>query len=94
MSNWKYEGYKLTKYGGRIKLQLHTNGWSGNEDIIRALECARFGLMLFHVKWETGGHYWFDFPLSLYNAENMHKWCKEEAKRHDERFQVVKGVKK
>lgn len=57
---WKYAGdgyFKLT--GKRIlKLELHTGGWSGNEDIIRALE-ESFFWTLWWEKSERGGHYYF-----------------------------------
>ncbi len=49
-------GFKKTKH----KLELHTGGWSGNEDIINAL---KENTMFWWVYWETskrGGHYWFD----------------------------------
>lgn len=41
------------------KLELHTGGWSGNEDIIRALRPTWFWTLC----WESerrGGHYYFD----------------------------------
>lgn len=42
-------------------LTLHTSGWSGNEDIIKAM-LANLNLTLFHmmyVQWSIGGHYRF-----------------------------------
>jgi hypothetical protein len=44
-----------------VNLELHTGGWSGNEDIINAL----MGTMLWHMFWqksERGGHYYFIIP--------------------------------
>jgi len=55
-------GFKLKrKYNGIRKLELHTGGWSGNEDIISAI---RSNIYLTHfrmryVKWLTGGHFYF-----------------------------------
>ena len=58
--NW---GFKLhRKYAGKRKLELHTGGWSGNEDIIAAI-LNNFYLTHFHmqyVKWLVGGHYYFE----------------------------------
>ena len=42
-----------------INLKLHTFGWSGNEDIIRAMMRNKvFWFMCWH-KSVRGGHYWF-----------------------------------
>lgn len=41
------------------KLELHTGGWSGNEDVIRSLQKTFFWTFF----WESsrrGGHYYFD----------------------------------
>ena len=56
---WWYAdwGFKLT--GKRIlKLELHTGGWSGNEDIIQALSTTMFW-NLYWGKSVRGGHYYF-----------------------------------
>ncbi len=45
---------------GLQSLELHTGGWSGNEDIIRALQENVF----WHLYWqrsERGGHHYFEF---------------------------------
>lgn len=60
MPDW---GFKLhRKYKGKRKLELHTGGWSGNEDIINAIKS---NILLTHwklkyVMWRTGGHYYFE----------------------------------
>jgi hypothetical protein len=47
------------KYDGFRTLELHTFGWSGNEDIILALK-QNFGFWsCFWRKSEAGGHYYF-----------------------------------
>jgi len=59
-SDW---GFKLhRKYGGKRKLELHTAGWSGNEEIIYVIKeniyLTHFKMK--YVKWYTGGHYYFE----------------------------------
>ena len=52
-------GFKL-KGKEVLRLELHTGGWSGNEDIIRALQD---NLMFFTLYWQKtyrGGHYYFE----------------------------------
>ena len=44
--------------------ELHTGGWSGNEDIIGALADNRVFWMLYWEQSRRGGHYLFD--LSRY----------------------------
>jgi len=47
-----------------VKLELHTAGWSGNEDIIRALQEQDMFWLLYWVKSERGGHFYFEIPKS------------------------------
>lgn len=56
-------GFKLhRKYKGVRKLELHTGGWSGNEQIIEAMKeniwLTHFKMS--YVRWETGGHHYFE----------------------------------
>jgi hypothetical protein len=44
--------------GNKWTLELHTGGWSGNEDIIEALAGSMFWF-LFWQKSERGGHFYF-----------------------------------
>ena len=66
--NWYFDdwGFKLhKKYAGKRKLELHTGGWSGNEEIIAAL-LSNIYLTHFkmrYVKWYTGGHYYFEITI-------------------------------
>ena len=57
---WHWDSYfKLT--GKRVlKLQLHTGGWSGNEEIVAALMKTPIFWSLCWVKSERGGHYYFE----------------------------------
>lgn len=52
---WHWDDY--FKWDGKF-LELHTGGWSGNEDIIESLRETIFWL-LFWQKSERGGHYYF-----------------------------------
>ena len=45
-----------------MKLELHTGGWSGNEDIIDALQDNMFWLLCWNES-RRGGHYKFEMPL-------------------------------
>lgn len=46
-----------------LKLELHTGGWSGNEDIIEALQGTSFWILCWE-KTVRGGHYYFEIPVS------------------------------
>lgn len=59
MPEW---GFTLHRpYRGYRKLELHTGGWSGNEDTIQALQDSFFFTM-FWEKTYRGGHYYFKIP--------------------------------
>lgn len=58
---WTYDkGFRLKEKEGNFGLVLRTGGWSGNEDIIRALEANSLFYPLWWVKSERGGKYTFD----------------------------------
>ena len=44
-----------------MKLELHTGGWSGNEEVMGALE-GTFFWVLFWEHSRRGGHYYFEIP--------------------------------
>ena len=56
---WYLGGFKLEG----DKLELHTGGWSGNEDVIEALQPRRpRNVNFWYLSWEwakRGGHYGF-----------------------------------
>ena len=56
--NWKFEEFGYFVLNGK-NLELHTGGWSGNEDIIDALKQTVFW-SAFWMKTERGGHYYFE----------------------------------
>lgn len=65
---WNYADlnyFVLDKY----KLELHTGGWSGNEDIIMALQKNYVFLGMFWEKSERGGHYYFDLNKEVYKSK-------------------------
>lgn len=51
------------------KFELHTGGWSGNEEIVDAL----MGTMFWMMCWESsrrGGHYYFEIPGYILNKKD------------------------
>jgi hypothetical protein len=62
--HWPEWGYKLT--GKRtLKLELHTGGWSCNEEIIDALQKNPMFWGAFWQKSLKGGHYYFRIGKSF-----------------------------
>ena len=53
-------GFHRESKGEMINLQLSTGGWSGNEDIIKALKDNFTFWALYWVMSKRGGHYWFE----------------------------------
>jgi hypothetical protein len=61
------DGFKLVrKFNGVQRLELHTNGWSGNEEIISVMlnNCFLTDGTMVYTKWERGGHYYFEIKVS------------------------------
>lgn len=68
---WKYNNWGFIlrkKYKNKRKLELHTGGWSGNEEIIRVLleNVWLTSFKMRYVKWEVGGHYYFEINCQQY----------------------------
>lgn len=63
MPDWGYVLHR--KYRGVQKLELHTGGWSGNEEIIREILVNPYltHFKMRYVKWYTGGHYYFKIKV-------------------------------
>ena len=64
--NHGYGVWKIYKYGKEIKLEIHTGGWSTNEELIEEFESIKY-LGMFWRKSERGGHYYYSFPEFVYN---------------------------
>lgn len=49
------------KYRGRIRVALHTFGWSGNEETLSVID-ANIELSFFFRKrlWKAGGHHYYE----------------------------------
>lgn len=57
-------------------LEMHTIGWSGNEDIINALLSNQMFSLMWYTKWERGGHYYFEvnpFGIGFKKVSEMSK---------------------
>lgn len=65
---WCYANIGFILKGKRkLRLELHTQGWSGNESIVNALQKTMFWFM-FWQKSVRGGHYYFKIDLKLFKA--------------------------
>jgi len=74
-SLWHWSEWGFKKYWGFnslrrrvLKVELHTGGWSGNEEIIGALQKTVF----WNLYWEKsirGGHYYFEIPKSMIKGQ-------------------------
>lgn len=60
-SMWHYESFKSRKRHGVFFFELHTLGWSGNEEIIHHVRQSFFW-MFYWEKSLRGGHYYFQIP--------------------------------
>lgn len=68
-SVWYIPKWGLKVSGKRVvRLELHTGGWSGNEQIIGALRKSWFWLF-FWQKSERGGHHYFTVPAGQVGAD-------------------------
>ena len=55
---WHWPDLVKIKIGSQ-ELELHTGGWSGNEETIIALKASMFWMFCW-MRSERGGHYYFD----------------------------------
>lgn len=76
MPDWGFHLYKQRdRYFKRtvMVLELHTGGWSGNEEIMGVLEhpivdgkITNFFWIFYWKATIRGGHYYFEIPLSMW----------------------------
>ena len=73
--HWPDSGFKLT--GKKVlRLELHTGGWSGNEEVIDALEKNWIFWTLSWMSSHRGGHYYFRIKLKNWRKA----LCKKQSK--------------
>jgi hypothetical protein len=72
-SRWNWQDWGVKKYWDKdkyskseiLKVEFHTGGWSGNEDLINALLENRL-VCIWYESWRRGGHYYFE--INPYNV--------------------------
>lgn len=85
------------KWSGKpiLEVELHTGGWSGNEDIINALLENKHFSMCWYSKWEKGGHYYFEinpFNVGFMTVKEYclkHKCSKQYVSKIKDRFEWI-----
>lgn len=71
---WKYDDlYKRHE----LHLELHTGGWSGNEDIINAILENLWFKILWYAEWSRGGHYKFIINPFNIGFRSVADYCKD-----------------
>lgn len=65
-SGWKYgsDYFTIEERNGRVRVKLSTGGWSGNEDIIGAMQQNTVLWIVAMQEFRRGGHYVFSFKTS------------------------------
>ena len=53
--DWPSHPYRVYRFS--------TGGWSGNEDIVAAIEANQIVQMVGAYSWQRGGHYEYRFPI-------------------------------
>jgi hypothetical protein len=52
------------------RIEYHTGGWSGAEDLIEAM-LKQFWISHFHTRWERGGHFYFEVPSKMLSSDGQ-----------------------
>lgn len=74
IKEWKYDDiFKRHE----LHLELHTGGWSGNEDLIKAIMDNEWIQMLWYAEWKRGGHYKFIINPFDIGFKTVPDYCKE-----------------
>lgn len=86
-NNWVYAevGY-YKEYWGKsdtikqdvLNVELHTGGYSKNEDIIRSLLSNKVFVSMCYKKWERGGHYYFEINPRGFLYKKVAEFAKEK----------------
>jgi hypothetical protein len=82
---WEYKNFFIENWGFDhihkerpvLMLELHTGGWSGNEDIIEALQKNKMFWIMWWWKTERGGHYYFEIDFSAIGFQSVSQFTKE-----------------
>jgi len=65
-TGWQYGATPPRRvYKGIRRFELHTGGWSGNEEIIEVMMKNTWLTQwpMRYVRWEVGGHYYFEIVM-------------------------------
>jgi len=63
--NTNWSDRQIYQHGKRvIYYEYHTGGWSGNEDVIEALQKNYLFWAMYWMKTTRGGHYYFKIKLT------------------------------
>ena len=65
-------------FGYRLRLDLRTVGWSGNEDIIEALLKNTMFNVLCYAEWKKGGQHVFEIDPVNVGYKRVADFCKEQ----------------
>jgi len=85
---WQYKDWGFKKKWAKdsfqkkdwvLHIEMHTGGWSGNEDLINALLRNRMATVILNYRmWKAGGHYWFEFDPRRLGYKKVSEYCKEK----------------
>lgn len=64
--NWADVGFYKLRGKRVLRLELHTGGWSGNEDVIEAMRNNWMFWLLCWKKSVRGGHYYFEIRVKSF----------------------------
>lgn len=67
---WEFKGWGFKKAPGGV-YELHTGGWSGNEEIIQALHQNKLVWIMYWVESSRGGHYLFGRPNVIVSTAEL-----------------------
>ena len=80
---WAYKDWGFKKEWGKsdyakivLNLELHTAGWSGNEDLINSV-LKNTWFRFYYTMWKRGGHYWFEINPYSMGWVTVNEYCKK-----------------